>query len=333
MSITNHVLKNGITVGTAKVVSNDLRTKGSAVPGRLLNSIGSVTIHNTGLVDVKANNFHRALKTQNSLSNGRQASWTFTVDDKEIYQETKINWETWHSGTTTGNRNSISIEICMWSNKEQQRKSYENAAILTAMLLKQYKLDINKVFQHNKWSGKNCPQFLRENKHGYNWSWFLGRVKAHLNGTTSSTTNTNTDTTYKRIVGTIEVLSDSLNVREKADFDSKVVSTLKKGEKVQVMAMQNGLYMIKEGQWCSANTKYVKFTEITENVYECTADSLNVRKGRGTTFSVVGSLKKGDKVAIWNIAKDSKRTNWGSFRYSFTPDITGFVSMDYMKKA
>lgn len=75
------------------------------------------------------------------------------------------------------------------------------------------------------------------------------------------------------------------------------------------MATQNGLYMIKEGQWCSANTKYVKFTEITENVYECTADSLNVRKGRGTTFSVVGSLKKGDKVAIWNIAKDSKGTN------------------------
>lgn len=91
MSITNHVLKNGITVGTAKVISNDLRTKGSAVPGRTLASIGSITIHNTGNLDVKSNNYHRALKTQNGLSNGRQASWTFTVDDQEIYQETKIN--------------------------------------------------------------------------------------------------------------------------------------------------------------------------------------------------------------------------------------------------
>ena len=94
MSITNHVVKHGITVGTAKVISNDIRTKGSAVPGRLLNSIGYVTIHNTGNIDVKANNFHRALKNQNSLSSGRQASWTFTADDVEIYQETKINWET-----------------------------------------------------------------------------------------------------------------------------------------------------------------------------------------------------------------------------------------------
>lgn len=91
MSITNHVVKNGMTIGTAKVISDDLRTKGSSVPGRVLNSISSVTIHNTGNVDVKSNNYHRALKTQNSMSNGRQASWTFTVDDKEIYQETKIN--------------------------------------------------------------------------------------------------------------------------------------------------------------------------------------------------------------------------------------------------
>lgn len=332
MTITNHVLKNGMTIGTAKVISNDLRTKGTAVPGRLLNSIGSVTIHNTGLVDVKSNNFHRALKTQNSLSNGRQASWTFTVDDTEVYQETKANWETWHAGNSTGNKNSISIEICMWSDKEKQRKSYENAAILTAMLLKHYKLDVSKVFQHNKWSGKDCPQYLRSGKHGYNWNWFLGRVKAHYNGT-SITTPTTTTNSYKRIVGTVEVLVDTLNVRKGSSLNDSVVSTLKKGEKVQVMASQNGFYMIEEGKWCSAGTSYVKFTEIKENVYECTADSLNVRKGRGTTFDKVGTLKKGDKVAIWGTAKDSAGTNWGSFRYSFTPDVVGYVSMDYMKKA
>lgn len=74
MSITNHVLKNGMTIGTAKVISNDLRTAGTSVPGRLLASIGSVTIHNTGLIDVKANNFHRALKNANSDKNGRKAS-------------------------------------------------------------------------------------------------------------------------------------------------------------------------------------------------------------------------------------------------------------------
>lgn len=91
MSITNHVVANGITIGTAKVISNDILPKGASIPGRALASIGYVTIHNTGLVDVKANNFHRSLKRENALKNGREASWTFSVDDIEIYQETKIN--------------------------------------------------------------------------------------------------------------------------------------------------------------------------------------------------------------------------------------------------
>lgn len=335
MSITNHVLQNGLTIGTAKVISNDIRTAGSSVPGRLLASIGSVTIHNTGLIDVKSNNFHRALKTQNSTKNGRQASWTFTVDDLEIYQETKINWETWHAGNSTGNKNSISIEICMWSDKEKQRKSYENAAILTAMLLKHYNLSVDKVYQHNKWSGKDCPQYLRSGKHGYNWSWFLERVKAHYNGTANNNTTTGSNNTsnFRRIVGTIEILADSLNVRKEPNFTSTVVGTLKKGQKVQVMASQNGLYMIEEGKWTSAGTSYVKFTEIKDNVYECTADSLNVRTGRGTNFPSVGALKKGDRVAIWGTAKESTgKTDWGSFRYSFTPNVVGYVSMPYMKK-
>ena len=107
---------------------------------------------------------------------------------------------------------------------------------------------------------------------------------------------------------------------------------MKKGDKVQVMAIQNGLYKIKEGEWCSAGTKYVKFTEIKTDVYEVTADTLNVRKGRGTEHAKVGTLKKGDKIAIWSLGKDSKGGSWGSFRYSFSPDIVGYVHMDYLKK-
>lgn len=325
------IITNGKTIGTAKVISNDLIPKGASVCGRKLASIGYITLHNTGLVDVKANNFHRSLKRENALTNGRKASWTFTVDDIEIYQEVPTSWETWHAGNSTGNKNSISIEMCMWSDKEKQRKTYDNAARLVAELMKMHNIPISKVVQHNKWSGKNCPEYLRAGKHGYNWSWFIELVKKYYNGTTiSNTTSTSND--YKRIVGTIEILADSLNVRKEADFNSAVVTTLSKGQKVSVMAIKNGLYMIKEGQWCSASDKYVKYTETKTDVYEVTATTLNVRKGRGTEFDKVGTLKQGDRVAIWSIAKDSKGANWGSFRYSFTPDIVGYVHMSYLKK-
>ena len=250
MSISNHVLKNGTKIGTATVISNDLRSKGSAVPGRVLNSISSVTMHNSGLVDVKANNFHRSLKNQNALSNGRQASWTFTVDDIEIYQETKINWETWHAGNSTGNKNSISIEMCMWSDKEKQRKTYENAAALVAMLLKHYNLDLDDVKQHYDWSKKNCPQYLREGKHGYNWNWFKERVKAHLSGNATSTASTTTSSSFKSYV--VKIDTDSLNVRKGPGTSYAIATTVKKGQAYTIVEEKNGLGRLKSGAgWIS----------------------------------------------------------------------------------
>lgn len=258
------ILKNGKTIGTAKVISNDLIPKGASVPGRKLKSIGYITLHNTGLIDVKSNNFHRSLKRENALKNGRQASWTFTVDDIEIYQEVPTSWETWHAGNSTGNKNSISIEMCMWNNKEKQRKTYENSARLVAELMKMHKISIDKVVQHNKWSGKNCPEFLRAKKHGYDWTYFINLVKKYYKELTTPVTNTTTTT--------------------------------------------------------------------TNSTYEVTATSLNVRNGRGTEYKVVGSLKKGDRIEVWSFAKDKNGMEWGSFRYSFNPDIIGYVSKNYLKK-
>lgn len=60
-----------------------------------------------------------------------------------------------------------------------------------------------------------------------------------------------------------------------------------------------------------------------------TADSLNVRKGRGAEFDKVGSLKKGQVVDIWTIDNAKDGSLWGSFRYS--PSVVGFVHMGYVQ--
>lgn len=324
----SYILKHGSKLGNATVISNDVLGKGTSIPGRTLASISYITGHNTGLVDVKANNFHRSLKRENALTNGRQASWTFTVDDIEIYQEVPTNWETWHAGNSTGNKNSISIEMCMWSDKTKQRKTYENAAKLIVYLMKEHKISIDKVVQHNKWSGKDCPQYLRSGKHGYNWTWFINLIKSYYNETAS--------TSSEKVNGTITILVDSLNVRKEADFDSTVLKTINKGTKHTVTELKNGLYKLSIDGWCSAGTKYVKFeaTKPADDNYTHIVDTnvLNVRSGRGTEFKVIGQLKRGHKIAIWSITKDSEGKDWGSFRYSFDPDIIGFVSMDYLKK-
>ena len=70
----------------------------------------------------------------------------------------------------------------------------------------------------------------------------------------------------------------------------------------------------------------------SDNTYVVDCDTLNVRYGRGTEYEVAGKLKRGDKVEIWSIDKDRKGDDWGSFRYSFNPDIVGFVSKEYLKE-
>lgn len=57
----------------------------------------------------------------------------------------------------------------------------------------------------------------------------------------------------------VEIICDELNIRQKADFNSKVIGVVKKGEVFTIVEQQNGLYKLKSGAgWISAATKYVQ---------------------------------------------------------------------------
>lgn len=57
----------------------------------------------------------------------------------------------------------------------------------------------------------------------------------------------------------VEIICDELNIRQKADFNSKVIGVVKKGEVFTIVEQQNGLYQLKSGAgWISAATKYVQ---------------------------------------------------------------------------
>lgn len=57
----------------------------------------------------------------------------------------------------------------------------------------------------------------------------------------------------------VKIICDELNIRQKADFNSKVVGTVKRGEVYTIVDQQNGLYKFKSGAgWISAGTKYVQ---------------------------------------------------------------------------
>lgn len=69
-----------------------------------------------------------------------------------------------------------------------------------------------------------------------------------------STTQSSSDSSFL-----VEIICNELNIRQQADFNSKVVGTVKRGEVFTVVEEKNGLGKLKSGVgYISMNTKYVK---------------------------------------------------------------------------
>ncbi len=134
-----------------------------------------IVIHNTAN-DADAEN-EIAYMHRNDL----ETSFHYAVDDRQIIQGIDLDRNAWHAGDGRGkgNMEGIGIEICYSkSGGERFRAAQENAAELTASLLRQYGWGLDRVTKHQDYSGKNCPQRTLED---YGWDYFLDRVRAYLN--------------------------------------------------------------------------------------------------------------------------------------------------------
>lgn len=82
----------------------------------------------------------------------------------------------------------------------------------------------------------------------YVWDYDVDKV---------SSSTTSTATTSRSFL--VEIICNELNIRQKADFNSKVVGTVKRGEVYTIVAEENGLGKLKSGTgYISLNSKYVK---------------------------------------------------------------------------
>lgn len=142
----------------------------------------SLTVHNTGNTASARN------EARYHNGNSNQVSYHVAGDDKEVVQLIPFNRMAWHAGdgfNGAGNRRSIGYEIAYsmdggysGSKSDRYKQAEENAALYIAHVLHQFKWGVNKLRQHNDWSGKDCPHKIRATK---TWNWFVGRVQQHLN--------------------------------------------------------------------------------------------------------------------------------------------------------
>lgn len=136
--------------------------------------VAGVTIHNTdGGAD--AETYTRATYPNQNMKDCRVH---YYVDDVEAWQnllETEVGW---HAGDGRGNGNetTISIEIIMRGKAiKSDEASEDNGAKLAAILLVRHGLDIDKLYKHKDWSGKQCPLYIIPH-----WDAFKAKVQAYM---------------------------------------------------------------------------------------------------------------------------------------------------------
>ena len=148
-----------------------------------VNSCEWVTIHETANrapgADAQA---HANLQTRGNA----RASWHYQVDDTRVIQSFPDRTRCAHAGNREGNRVSIGIEMCVNVDGDYLA-TVKNTARLVAVLMLRHGIPIDRVVQHNHWSGKNCPTILRAGTAGITWPAFLALVRAEYVRATTPT--------------------------------------------------------------------------------------------------------------------------------------------------
>ncbi|WP_245864476.1 N-acetylmuramoyl-L-alanine amidase [Paenibacillus donghaensis] len=141
-------------------------------------SATTITIHNTGNPSSSAAGERTWLTNP---SNNRQASYHIVVDSKETVECLPLTENAWHSGdgsgSKSGNRTSIGIEICESGNYSQ---TLDNAVDLVASMLKERGWGVDRLRRHFDWSGKICPRLMYDGGKWTGWTAFKAMVAAKL---------------------------------------------------------------------------------------------------------------------------------------------------------
>lgn len=137
------------------------------------NPCTSITIHETANLAFRAD--AQAHANLQSKGNVRQASWHYSVDDMGAIQSFRDDQRCWHAGKAAGNNTSIGVELCV-NVDDDFAAAVQNLVELVQHLMAKHGISLSNVVQHNHWTGKNCPTFLRNGSRGITWDDFIARV-------------------------------------------------------------------------------------------------------------------------------------------------------------
>ncbi|MEG1657398.1 MAG: N-acetylmuramoyl-L-alanine amidase [Christensenellaceae bacterium] len=235
------------------IIKQDYIKKGSkARRGKLLKKINGVTVHNTGNHDNGANAGANARYLHNN-ENNTIAGFHWVVDEKEAIALIPENEITEHTGKRLGNDSTVGVEICDNADGDILVATDNGAKIVSEILKRQGFVQAvhgENIFQHNTWSGKNCPEDIRAGK-PYSWAVFVDKVNAHMK-------NVPQQPIRKRW----GVIANDLRLRTKpSTVTGKVIVMLHRGDEVQLdyyVASDKWARVIVNGQMGWVYSKFIR---------------------------------------------------------------------------
>ena len=155
------------------------------------------------------------------------------------------------------------------------------------------------------------------------------------NNNSNNNSNDNSTTVNNKGV----VTADALNVRSGAGTSYGVIAMLYQNTSVDVLSSINGWYKISyNGVTGYVSCDYIKLSDSSGTITPPTndipshtvegkvaivkADALNIRSGAGTSYSVIGTVRYGNKLPIISYTNGWYQVKAGN--------ITGYVSGDYV---
>lgn len=221
-----------------------------SLPSLRTKELKGITIHNTNDLDNVEDDAEQYTRATYNGNMGTVRTH-FYVDDLSAWQNLKLESQNWTNadGTGAGNSQTISIECIMSSSNlsnHENLKAYQNTAELTAYLLKLHGLTTDDIYTHTHWlhvkdgtastreelnikphAYKTCPLYIIPQ-----WDNFINLVQQYLDGVeidVSSSNSSESQVFENYLVKVVDPDPNGLNVREKANFNSKVVATATKG--------------------------------------------------------------------------------------------------------
>lgn len=125
--------------------------------------------------------------------------------------------------------------------------------------------------------------------------------------------------------GIVSVSSGTLNVRKTASTSSTVLTSLSKGSYITLISQSGNWYYVEyaDGKYGYCYKDYIKLDSGKTATVSTQSTALNVRSGAGASYSIKGTIPKGEVVIIL-----STSNGWSKILYDGVK--TGYVSSQYL---